>query len=138
MSSGMTFWAAVAIFVVVGLLFWMAARTPRKPQGPKPAVELFDEGDLSLENKPWSPTRGFYWFSGAELPAEYLAVEQVTPNHEIKIFAEDEDAARSELQQFLIRKLLNGSGITGKEPPITAKPTRFRALTKRKERRNAR
>lgn len=136
MSTEQTIALAIALFAVMGLVFWRAAREP-KPKGPKPAVELFDEGDLALENKPWSPTRGFYWFSGAELPEVYLAAPNVSSQHEIKIFAEDEAGARAELTKFLMRKLLDGGGFRGEVPPITAAPTRFRPLTKRKAARNA-
>lgn len=130
MSTEQTLALAAVIFLVIGVVFWIAARE-RKPRPPVGKVELFDEAPIKLENKPWSPTRGIYSFAVRDLPPPYQVLSGVAGNDMVSQLAEDEDDARRQLGAMLAEKHLKETERV-EVVPVLAAPLRFKPLVQRK------
>lgn len=125
----------IAIFVVIGLLFWRAQAWPKVV---KPKVT----GPITIEEapierpvlQPWSPVRGAYTFAVEDLPEQYRGLQGIAGNTYVTQFGDDVDDARAKLLQLVIAKLLkNGSKLKADSTPaITAEPVKFKPLLKRK------
>lgn len=124
---------ALAVLLGGGIMAWVTRRS--LPQI-GPVFPIIEESVDGLVLAPWSPTRGYYRFAVADLPAEYQRLQGVDKNEFVTQFAEDVDDARAMLLQHYLGKAVQ-EGVKIKTPPITAEPVNFRCLTKRKKDRHA-
>jgi hypothetical protein len=124
---------AILVFIVIPFGFVMTFRRAMRASRPKGPVVFVDEAVTKLENKPWSPTRGFYYFNVADLPEAYRGLSGVAGNHVVNIIADDEaDARRRLLQMFLDKTLAETGTLPKNSPAITQPVARFRVLNMRK------
>lgn len=121
---------AIAIGCGMAALLWAARRTARRRT---PPIPIFDEAPADLVLKPWSETRGFYFFRAVDLPEDYAELSAGNPFAVFKQFGEDEADALALLNARLSLNLFerNGARVA---PAITASSIRFQPLNKRKAR----